>query len=82
MQDTLCLGIDLTPKNFPQARWNRLATRLRRMGARKVGGLFEFDDADPDQLAAWLRDELELGDRFLIRVALPDAFLPGEERVG
>lgn len=81
MHDTLWVGIDLAHKNLPQARWNHLAARLRRMGARQIGGLFEFDDADPAQLESWLQDELEPWDRYVIRVVLPDAFLPGEGQV-
>lgn len=81
MNDTLCIGIDLAHKNHPHARWNRVAARLRRAGAVQFGGFFEFEDADPFDIADLLHESLDPGDRFVIRVVLPDAFHSGEQRV-
>lgn len=81
MNETLCIGIDLARINNPQARWNRVAALLRQRGARQVGGLFEFEDADPDHVAALLDDWLDPDDRVVIRIVLPGAIYLGEQRV-
>lgn len=81
MTETFCVGIALAHKNHPYARWNRVAARLRWHGAVQIGGLFEFEDVHPFDIEALLHDSLDPGDRFVIRVVLPEAFHPGEQRV-
>lgn len=81
MTESFCVGIALAHKNHPHARWHRVAACLLHQGAVQVGGMFEFEDADPDHVAALLDDWLDPDDRVVIRIVLPGAIYLGEQRV-
>lgn len=77
----LCVGLDLVLTNRPTFRWHRLLQHARLRGANAIGGMLEFQSADPDELSFWLEDHLEPGDAYAIRVVLPDAFDTKPQRI-
>lgn len=78
----LCVGLDLVLTNRPTLRWHRLLQHARGRGGHAVGGMLEFEDADPQELALWIEDHLEARDAYALRVVLPSAFDVRLQRVG